>query len=228
MSDTQNVLATLRKMVMSGEIAPGEKLVETAIAERIGVSRTPVRLAFRSLEQEGLLRKRETRGYVVREFTENDIHCALEVRGALEGIAARRLAQAGLSDEDADILRGCLSEGNELFAKGFLSEEDIDAWEVINRRFHETIIKASQSAPIEDAIARNNHLPFASSDSLIIDTSQLDKEYQKLQFAHIQHQAVVEAICCGEGARAENLMREHAYVGLRYGKIFGIAAPSSN
>jgi GntR family transcriptional regulator of vanillate catabolism len=60
------------------------------------VSRTPVRLAFRTLEQEGLLEKAGKRGYVVRAFSEADVLCAIEVRGALEGLAARRLAERGI------------------------------------------------------------------------------------------------------------------------------------
>ncbi len=216
MSDQVNVVTTLRKLIMEGELTPGEKLAEIPISERLGVSRTPVRLAFRTLEQEGLLRKREKRGYLVREFTANDVHCALEVRGALEGIAARRLAEKGLSPETQQSLQACIDAGSELLTKGYITEEDIDGWSELNSKFHTTIIEASDSGPVADAIARNNHLPFASADSLIIDTKALGREYEKLRFAHVQHQVVLDALVNGEGARVESLMREHAYIGLRY------------
>ena len=222
MSETANVLAKLRSLIMEGHIQPGEKLAELPIADRLGVSRTPVRLAFRTLEQEGLLKRREKRGYVVREFTAVDVECALDVRGALEGIATRRLAEKGLDAATQDILLDCINTGDEMFAKGYLTEDDIETWSELNSRFHRTIIEASDSDPVAYALSRNDHLPFASFDSLIIDLESLELEFKKLQFAHIQHQAVLDALIHGEASRAASLMHEHAYVGLRYAKIFGI------
>ncbi len=222
-TSSANVLITLRKAILEGEFEPGEKLAEIPIADKLGVSRTPVRLAFRTLEQEGLLRKGEKRGYLVREFTDNDVQCALEVRGALEGLAARRLAERGLTEETKEKLKACIEAEHELLSKGYLNESDVEIWSELNTRFHKTIINASGSAPIVDAIARNNHLPFASYDSLIIDDKALDKEYQKLHFAHLQHRTVLDALLMGESARAEMLMREHAYVGMRYAEFFGLA-----
>jgi len=216
MTNSANVLATLRKLIMDGEFQAGAKLAEIPVAEKLGVSRTPVRLAFRILEQEGLLQKGEKRGYQIREFTASDVQCALEVRGALEGLAVRRLAERGIANGIKNTLQECIDEETAVLSKGYLTESDVESWSRINGRFHRTIIDASQSAPIADAIARNNHLPFASVDSLIIDLKALDKEYQKLNFAHLQHQILLDAILRGEGARAEMLMREHAYVGLRY------------
>lgn len=221
-TNSSNVLFTLRKAILEGEFAPGEKLAEIPIAESLGVSRTPVRLAFRTLEQEGLLRKGEKRGYLIREFTDSDVQCALEVRGALEGLAARRLAEQGMSDDVRQELQACIEDESKLLEKGYLTEEDVEGWSQLNTRFHKLIIHASGSAPIADAIARNNHLPFASFDSLIIDTNALNKEYEKLRFAHLQHQIVLDALLMGEGARAEMLMREHAYVGMRYAEMFGL------
>ena len=69
----QRVLVTLRKMIVSGELPAGERLVEIPTAERLGVSRMPVRMAFRTLEQEGLLSKNEGRGYTVRTVTGEEI-----------------------------------------------------------------------------------------------------------------------------------------------------------
>jgi GntR family transcriptional regulator of vanillate catabolism len=216
MKQSVYVLSTLRKLILDGELSPTEKLAEIPLAERLGVSRTPVRLALRTLEQEGLVQKRAKRGYLVREFSETDVQCALEVRGVLEGLAARRLCEKGLTKEVEATLHECISAGEKVLSKGYLTESDADDWSDLNGKFHHTIITASHSGPIEDAIARNNHLAFASVDSLIIDTQQLDKEYSKLSIAHFQHKLVVDALVRGEGSRAEMLMREHAYVGMRY------------
>lgn len=217
-----HVVTSLRKLIIEGRFPPGTRIAEIPVAEELGVSRTPVRLAFRTLEQEGLLQKAGTRGFLVREFSDEDILCGLEVRGVLEGLAARRLAERGMSPAVRATLLACLRKGADLLRPGFLDEQVIAGWSALNTAFHQTIVGATDSQAIADAISRNNHLPFASSDSIIIDTQALDKEFEKLRFAHLQHQLIFEALDHGEGARAEMIMREHAYVGLRYGKLFGL------
>lgn len=216
-----SVIASLRKLISDGQYAPGTRLAETSVAEQLGVSRTPVRLAFRTLEQEGLLQKAGKRGFLVREFSDEDVLCAVEVRGVLEGLAARRLVEHGVSEEVRSCLLSCLEGGTELLAKGHITEDDIVRWSALNGRFHAAIVDAARSSAIRDAIARNNHLPFASADSIIINTGALQKDYEKLRLAHLQHQLVFDALECGEAARAEMLMREHAYIGLRYDKLLG-------
>lgn len=220
-----SVVASLRKLIIEGHFAPGERLAELAVANALRVSRTPVRLAFRTLEQEGLLQKTGKRGLVVRAFSEADVRCALEVRGVLEGLAARRLAERGVPAAVRRQLEECLAAGRSVLAKGSITEEDIGRWSALNQAFHESIVCADASAVIADAISRNNHLPFASADSIIIDTAALDREYEKLRVAQLQHELVVDALLQHESARVEMLMREHAYVGFRYGTLFGLSSP---
>jgi GntR family transcriptional regulator of vanillate catabolism len=220
--DSSSVVATLRKLIIEGRYAPGTRLAEIGVAEELGVSRTPVRLAFRSLEKEGLLQKGEKRGFLVRAFSDHDVQCAVEVRGVLEGLAARRLAERTMSATVDAALHACLEAGRQLLGKGFLTPEDIGRWSDLNERFHSTIVGATESNVIRDAIARNDHLPFASADSIVMDLAALDKEFEKLRLAQLQHELVYEAIANRESARAEMLMREHAYIGLRYGRLFGL------
>ncbi|WLD58452.1 GntR family transcriptional regulator [Salinispirillum sp. LH 10-3-1] len=215
-------VSSLRKLISDGHLKPGEKLGEVQVAEMLGVSRTPIRLAFRTLEQEGLLEKAGKQGFVVREFSKEDVICGLEIRGVLEGLAARRMAEAGLSAAARATLQQCINDGDALFAKPDPTEDDLLSWSEINARFHEVIVQGAGSRAIADAIARNNHLPFASSDSIILDTQHLAQEFKKLHLAHLQHQMVFQALVLGEGARVEMLMREHAYIGLRYGGLFGL------
>jgi GntR family transcriptional regulator of vanillate catabolism len=195
------------------------------VAQALGVSRTPVRLAFRTLRQEGLLQTVGKRGLEVRAFTETDVLCAVEVRGVLEGLAARRLAEAGLTPALQTELEACLDEGEQVLAAGRLTARDVDRWSVLNQRFHSAIVDATGSRVIADAIARNNHLPFAAADSITIDKRSLGAEYRKLQLAQLQHRLIVESLRRGESARAEMLMREHAYIGLRYATLFGLETP---
>lgn len=215
----KSVVSRLRKLISEGGYAPGERLGEVAVAEQLGVSRTPVRLAFRTLEQEGLLQQAGKRGFMVREFTQADVHCAVEVRGVLEGLAARRLAEQGLPEVVSETLLYWIQKGRELLEKGFLREADINQWSEINSHFHGSIINSIGSGVVADAIARNNHLPFAAADSIIIDTDDLAREFKKLQLAQLHHELIFQAVKHGEGARAEMLMREHALIGLRYPEL---------
>jgi GntR family transcriptional regulator of vanillate catabolism len=220
--DPGSVVATLRKLIIEGRYPAGTRLAEIPVATALGVSRTPVRLAFRTLQQEGLLQTTGKRGFVVRAFSEQDVHCALEVRGVLEGLAARRLAERGVPDAVRGTLARCIDDGERVLAKGRLTQDDVGAWSRLNNAFHRAIVESTGSMVIADAIARNNHLPFASADSIILDPQALDREYEKLRFAQLQHRLVFEALVQGESARVEMLMREHAYIGLRYGKLFGL------
>jgi GntR family transcriptional regulator of vanillate catabolism len=216
------IAAELRELIWGSSLVAGARLAEEAIAEQFGVSRTPVRLAFRSLEQEGLLEKTGKRGYVVRRFSEADVRSAIEVRGTLEGLAARRLAELGMSADVRAALVQAIADGQAVLGKGYMVEDDIARWSALNKCFHDAIVSAHESRVIADAIARNNHLPFASADSIALDRAALPAEYQKLRVAQMHHQLVFEALDRRETARVEMLMREHAWVGFRYGQLFGL------
>ncbi|MDH4568251.1 GntR family transcriptional regulator [Pseudomonas sp. BN414] len=216
----QHVLVTLRKMIASGELAAGERLAEIPTAEALGVSRTPVRIAFRTLEQEGLLSRAGARGYLVRGVSPEEIAGAVEVRGVLEGLAARQAAERGLSEECLRGLQQCLEEGDLLFAKGFVTDDDLEAYQDLNMRFHSLIIEASGNPAIEMALLRNNHLPFASVTALAVDRNDMAREYRRFNFAHMQHHAVYDALIHGAGARAEGIMKEHANATLGYAELF--------
>jgi GntR family transcriptional regulator of vanillate catabolism len=224
-SETTSVVATLRQQIVSGRLVAGERLAEIPVAESLGVSRTPVRLAFRSLEQEGLLEKTGKRGFVVRRFSEADVRAAIEVRGMLEGLAARHLAERGMDAAVRDALALSITEGEAILAKGHLVDDDVARWSQLNQRFHGALVGSHESHVIADAIARNNHLPFASADSIALNREALPAEYQKLRVAQLQHQLVFDALSRRESARVEMLMREHAWVGFRYGQLLGLPAP---
>jgi len=217
------VVARLRQLIAEGRYASGERLAEESVAAALGVSRTPVRLAFRTLAQEGLLQSAGKRGHVVREFSAEDVRVAVEVRGALEGLAARRLAERGLTAALREVLHACLEEGAAVVAAARLTEAGIARWSALNARFHAAIVAGDGSSRvIADAIARNNHLPFASADSITVQKQHLDRELRKLQLAQMQHRLVVQALEQRESARVEALMREHANIGLRYAALFGL------
>ncbi|WGY47342.1 MULTISPECIES: GntR family transcriptional regulator [unclassified Vibrio] len=214
------VISTLRQMIVSGEMAPGERLAEIPTAERLGVSRTPIRIAFRALEQEGLISKLPGRGYRVRQITAESVAGAIAVRGVLEGLAARQAAEKGLSETQLAGLQQCLSIGDAIFSKGYVTRDDLNLYHEINQQFHELILEASDNPAIASSLQRNEHLPFASVSSLTFNFEQMEQEFRRFNFANMQHHTVVDAIVRRQGARAEAIMREHANVTLNYAEVF--------
>lgn len=195
--------------------------MEVPTAELFGVSRMPVRMAFRTLEQEGLLVPFGGRGFQVRSISPMEIAGAVDVRGVLEGLAARQMAERGVTQEARDELEACLVQGDALFEKGHVTEDDLEVYHDMNMRLHRVIVEGSGNRAIADALSRNDHLPFASVTALAVDRDNLIREYRRFNFAHMQHHAVVDALVNGQGARAEAIMREHANATLRYAEIFG-------
>lgn len=216
----QGVVSILRDKIVSGEFTAGERLAEIPTAELLGLSRTPVRIAFRALEQEGLLTKLPRRGYMVRKITHHEISGSIEVRGVLEGLAARQAAEKGLDEATIEGLKQCLLEGDGLFHKGSINQQDIEAYNVLNKRFHDLIIQASGNQAIQSALQLNEHLPFASVSALAFNPDQLDREFRRFNYAHMQHHAVFDALIKRQGTRSEAIMREHANATLNYAELF--------
>ena len=205
----KNIALRLREMILRGELPPGERLGEVALAERLGVSRTPIRQALPALAREGLLAAAGRRGYVVRSFSPQDVLDAIETRGLLEGLAARRIAERGATPELIRSLKECLSQGDAILAKRRFESADEQRYSEMNGRFHTLIVEGAGSRIVADALARNDHVPFASASAVAFsrDTSQL---LPVLNYAHRQHHAIVQALENREAARVEALMREHA------------------
>src|ERR1700685_391483 len=109
-SQTGRTLLNLRGMLLRGDFQPGERLSELPLVARLGVSRTPIRLALDRLAHEGLLEPSPTGGFVVRAFSIEDIWDAIETRGVLEGAAARFAAERLAQDSELAQLRECRDE----------------------------------------------------------------------------------------------------------------------
>ncbi|WP_434279017.1 GntR family transcriptional regulator [Acinetobacter sp. CE-15] len=213
MSSGQQVLIKLRKMIIAGELEGGARVAEIPTAELLGVSRQPVRIAFRLLEQEGLLIKNPTRGYTVREISEKLINDALEVRGILEGLAAKTIAEQGLTEEQKKTLQNCIVETEKLFdGKTEFGDHELERYHHFNVIFHDTIIQGAQNVALIQALAKNNQLPMASAQAITYDQTQALSEYRRLHYAHLQHCSIYDALMHRQAGRAETLMREHSSV----------------
>ena len=197
-------------MILQGKLCAGQRVAEAPVAERLGMSRTPVRQALPVLAQEGLLVEHKTRGYVVKETSTTDILDAIDLRGAIEGLAARRVAEQGASRSLCCALRQCLADGDEVLKKGHIEECDEAAYASMNGRFHDLIVREAHSPMIEQVLERIARIPFVAPQALAFDRTNLDRMYEMLFYAHRQHHFIVAAIERGEGGRVEALMREHA------------------
>jgi len=209
-SQQTRALVRLREMILRGELAPGARLAEAPLAEQLGMSRTPVRQALPVLAQEGLLDEHETRGYIVRGFSAADIRDAIDLRGVIEGLAARRVAERGAPPAFFHKLHECLAEGDEIFRNRQIADAGEAAYAEMNTRFHELILQQSASRMFGQALERNSRIPFGSPQALAFKKASVEAMYDMLWYAHRQHHLIVEALERGEGTRAEALMREHA------------------
>lgn len=198
-------------MILHGQLTPGQRVREVELAGSLGVSRTPVREALPILAQEGMLTQLDTRGFVVREFTVQEIMDAIDVRGVLEGLAARILAEQGPARRLLQALNECLREGDDIFAKRHLVESDEARYGDMNKQFHALIVQGAGSKVIADALERNSRIPFAAAHAIAFDRVDLRRMYEMLSYAHRQHHAIVQALENGESGRVSALMFEHAY-----------------
>ncbi len=184
----------LRQQLLLGAWPPGTRLREAELAERFGVSRTPVREAVRRLLQEGLLESRPTQGVRVRE---PDLRAALDaygVREQLEGSAARLAAERASAD-DRRALRRLLDRVEAA------SSEDEAAQVEADLAFHRRVAELSANEPLIKALETlAGHVT-----PLKVHT----RDQNAAATTRSQHRAVADAIAAGDGAAAEAAMREH-------------------
>ncbi len=211
LSKNSQIVVRIREMILQGDLAQGQPVREVALAGKLGVSRTPVRESLSLLAQEGLLAQLNTRGFMVRAIRAQEIMDAIDVRGALEGLATRLLAEQGLSRRLTQSLHACLREGDEIFAKRHLVTSDQARYDEMNERFHSLIVQGAGSKVIADAIECNSRIPFAAAHAIAFGRADLVRMYDSLSYAHRQHHAIVRALENGEGTRVAALMLEHAY-----------------
>ena len=210
-SHQSRVLVQLRDLILKGEFAPGKRLAEVNLAARLGVSRTPIRIALATLEREGLVAPSGSVGYVMRRFTRKEILDAIDVRGQLEGMAARLLAEQDAPRPLLLSLQECVRQGDGLFAQ---EGRDLDyaAYTDMNNRFHEIIVEGCGNAALARAIEINSRLPFAPPSAMLPMQSSLEDGHRWMLFAHMQHRSLLHAIEHGEGARAQAIAQEHIQV----------------
>lgn len=189
----QGAYLKLLEEIRRGELQPGARLRETEVAERLGISRTPVREAIRQLESDGLVVHLPRQGAAVRTLDYPEVMELYEMRTVLEGTAAR-LAARSASEVELKELRAI---NEELAGAGHARE----AYE-LNRQFHLTLLDA----------AKNRFLVRATEalqkTMLILGTTTLIEPHRAEQAVR-EHAAILDALETRDGVRAEELMRAH-------------------
>ena len=211
-SQTLRAQLMLRELVLGGELEPGTRIAELTLVSRIGASRTPIRMALVQLQQEGLLEVLPAGGYAVKAFSESDVYDAIELRGTLEGLAARMAAERGVAGALWVEICDCMARIDDLLAQPELTEACFAGYVEQNARFHAALAAMAASELVEQQIRRACTLPFASPNAFVLQRCSGPQARDVLVVAQSQHRTLLDAIRCREGSRAEGIAREHARI----------------
>ena len=190
------VFNTLRQAILRGELKPGERLMEIQLANKLGVSRTPIREAIRKLELEGLVLMIPRRGAEVAEITEKSLRDVLEVRGALEELAVK-LACQKITDAEITELRMAEKEFEQALKSG-----DVTIFAEADVKFHDVIYRATDNQ-------RLIQLLFNLREQMY----RYRVEYLKREEAHenllVEHRRIIETIAARDMDAAVDAVCQH-------------------
>lgn len=190
---SDDVYERLREAILTGRARPNERLIEAELADRLQVSRTPIRESLQRLAAEGLVVSRR-RGWVVLEHTSVEIREIYEARAALEGYCARLAAQRATDAQLKEIASLHHPKCNLKSSRQHLVE--------INDRFHDAILAAAQNERLADMIRRNRTYYFTFRIAQLYSDEEADASIAG-------HQAIVRALLQRDANRAEREMRAH-------------------
>lgn len=197
----QVVADRIRLMIVAGELAPGQRLIEGQLAERLGVSRNPIREALRSLEATGLIDVIPRKGAHVTSINVDELTQIQDLRYAIESLAAERAAE-NRTDEDLRALKSCIDQGHLATKQG----DKIRAAEC-HRAFHVALERASKNPYIEYALA-----PLRQRSELVF--AVLQEERGEITWA--EHRAILDAVSRRDTKAAGDLMRKHIKVAVEH------------
>lgn len=187
------VYKKIKDMILNNQLEPGTKIIQSELADKLGVSRTPIRRALSQLAKEHLVRVTSRGGAYVKSFSREEMITVFEIREVLEGLACRRAARV-VKEEQLDYYR-------KLYQKAMRSINDDDwrAYEKADIKFHFFIIEASGVELLEDIVKSFHILSNSFTPGLIRPPQETFPE----------HMAVIDALARHDPDAAENLMREH-------------------
>ena len=188
----------IRSMILSGELPAGAQLAEEALAERCGVSRTPVREALRRLESDLLVTRTDTQRSFVADWSIDDVADAFELRAMLEGKAARRAAER-MSDAALERIRAANRRLGEAIRKPV---PDVTGFLEGNRDFHAAILDVAGSRRLAALLATLIEQPVVWRTAHHYGREALHRSYG-------EHEELIAAFARRDGAWAEAIMTGH-------------------
>ena len=198
-TSAERALTTLRELIMGGELAPGARLGEVELADRLGVSRTPVREALSRLAAEGLVEVVANRGARVATWTVAELKGVFDLRSVLEPqLTAHAVPNA--RPADVDELDALARRMHEVGAPG--PGQDLDALVPLNRAFHDRLVALAAHPTLAAALAAAIHPPIVRRNFLTYDEESLRRS-----LAH--HSEIVAAVRAGDPAWARAVMTSH-------------------
>jgi GntR family transcriptional regulator of vanillate catabolism len=203
----------LREMLLRGELRPGERIAEIPLSAKLGVSRTPLRLAFEKLEHEGLVKALPHTGFAASEFSLTDIWDAIETRGILEGAAARLAAERLENPAQLEPMRKFNRAMEEILGSDV---DDFTQYLNLNEGFHLAVFDIAKNQTLLRAIDQIYRLPFVAPSGRVILRQTVPGWTERRPLAEEHHRSIVDAIAHREGARAESLAREHVRITRRH------------
>ena len=194
---TSVVQQEIERRIVQGELAPGDKLNEAALAEALGVSRGPVREAFRVLEEAGLVRQEKNRGVFVRHIPLDEALEIFELRAMMDEAVGRQLA-AHISAEQLRQVRSRVDAMERAVKAG-----DADSYHLLNLEFHDTLVAFAGNRKLTALYRR-----LINQLSLYRRLNLTDSAM--LPVSASEHRAIVRAIASGDAEAAGRAMRQHA------------------
>jgi DNA-binding GntR family transcriptional regulator len=186
----------VREQILSGGYAQGEHLVEAKIAEQLGISRGPVREAFKLLRAEGLLQEEPRRGTFVVRMSPDDVREIYGLRAAIEGRAARMVAAAG----DPDVIDR-LGQGVDAIQEAVRGGESAAVFQA-DLAFHESLVGLAGNSRLQEVFAR--YVPTLRA------LLRLDEHvYRSLGDVALEHRPLLDALAAGDADRAAALAEAH-------------------
>ena len=196
----ESILETIRDAIISGALKPGEKVAEPELAERFGISRTPIREAFRQLESEGYLTVVPRKGAVVVSFSQRDVEEFYAIKSILEGYAARRACDK-LTPREIDKLQA-INDKLGLLAK----DGDVKHFFKVHNSFHDLFVRAADNEKLTEMITNL----VGRFQRLRIASLSLPG---RMEFSVREHQKIIDAFRNKDADQAENLVRCNAEYG---------------
>ena len=210
----QTTADTIRQMIVDGELRPGDRLQIQMLADRLGVSRTPVNDALGALHKEGLLEYGAHRGYGVKKFDLGHLMDAFDVRLTLEGLGCRLIAERGLKQETGLAIQKNLQETETVLFGSSWSRFDQEKWRILNLQFHDLLLEEASNAYLTAGVNNARSLPPLFDGKMHrIPESEIWPRLQRgfSQQAFRDHVRIIEAVESRQATRAENMMKEHIF-----------------